>query len=331
MATPKTYIPVDDLKYFESLENAQVDEAAGIIKDVSVITRGVAKGYNLLIDATTLQQVKTCADAYAGGVKVKMDHGSGVGGVAGMMKNFRIKGAKLIADLHLLKSHPAFNQIIEMARTMPDTFGMSVAFSGKDEQVGDLMYARCGELYSIDLVDQPAANPSGLFSVPVDTAPSDEDSKNSHTMSKENPTPDFASMTKSLEALSTQIAALSAKVDAQDAKLHSLSTPPAPPAAPAAPVAPSDRKLSELTEADLKKLMSAEVARSFSELGVRAPSAPAANPNSDGGNAPAAKKTFAALVNDQIALGKKKTEAVSLVIRSNPAEYAEFQKTGGKL
>lgn len=159
-----------------------IDTQARTIAGVSVITEGDALGHGVKIDAMSLASVKTCAEEYAGGLKVKMDHGSGFGDIVGTLRNFRIDLAGenymgdptgqlqcLRADLQLLKTHPATPTILEMAELMPDTFGLSISFSGSvDDQGADGMFVRCLEIYSCDLVDQPAANPNGLFSAAVD-------------------------------------------------------------------------------------------------------------------------------------------------------------------
>lgn len=152
-----------------SIAGGSVDSEQGIISGVSVITGGVeALGHGVYIDATTLEQVKSSADKFSGGVRVKMDHWSGFTEIVGVLKNFRVEiGDKfncLRADLYLLKKHPAYDQIIEMASSIPESFGLSIAFSGTSEEIDGLSFARCSELYSVDLVDQPAANPNGLFS-----------------------------------------------------------------------------------------------------------------------------------------------------------------------
>lgn len=163
-----------ETKFFQAITGSAIDAEAGIIKGVSVITSGVeAIGHKISIDDTTLAQLKQCADAFEGGIRVKMDHQSGVGSIVGVLKNFSIAGNKLIADLHLLKAHEAYAKIIEMASAIPESFGLSVVFSGTFETVDKTSYARCSELYSVDLVDTPAANPNGLFSANVDTPKQD--------------------------------------------------------------------------------------------------------------------------------------------------------------
>lgn len=154
---------------FNSIAGSTVSD--GIIRGVSVITEGEAKGHDTFIDAETLLSVKACAETHADGVQVKSNHGTGFESIVGTLRNFRIQGAKLLADLHLLKTHEAFSRILEIAETMPASVGLSISFSGITEEVDGEKYVRCLELYSVDLVDRPAANPSGLFSSVVDSSP----------------------------------------------------------------------------------------------------------------------------------------------------------------
>lgn len=146
-------------------EFASIDPVNGIVRDVAVITVGPALGHGVEVDATTLAQVKACAETYANGLKVKMTHEGDAGDIVGRLTNFRVEGDQLLADLHLLKNSPHRAYILELAETIPDTFGLSIAFSGPVEEVEEKRFARCTEIYSADLVSEPAANPSGLFDV----------------------------------------------------------------------------------------------------------------------------------------------------------------------
>jgi len=158
--------------------NGTIDEANALIAGVSVITAGEAKGHGLLVDDQTLLEVKAAAETYAGGLKVKTDHFSGFNQIVGVLRNFVIDGDQLRADLYLLKNHDATPRIIEMAQLMPDTFGLSISFSGQhEESEGGTVFARCSEIYSADLVDQPAANEAGLFSAKVDSKEKSMDEK----------------------------------------------------------------------------------------------------------------------------------------------------------
>jgi hypothetical protein len=135
-----------------------------IIEGVSIISVGEAKGHGLFVDDITLQEVKACAESYAGGVKVNLDHGAGIKDIVGFCDNFRIVGEKLVADLNLLETAEKRAYVLEIAERMPDTFGISIAFSGPVRERDGRSFASCTELYSADLVQTPAANPAGLFS-----------------------------------------------------------------------------------------------------------------------------------------------------------------------
>lgn len=135
-----------------------------IIEGVSIISVGEAKGHGLFVDDITLQEVKACAESYAGGVKVNLDHGAGIKDIVGFCDNFRIIGEKLVADLNLLETADKRAYVMEIASRMPDTFGISIAFSGPVRERDGRSFASCTELYSADLVQTPAANPTGLFS-----------------------------------------------------------------------------------------------------------------------------------------------------------------------
>jgi hypothetical protein len=185
------------LTLFAAATGSRVDREYGILRGVSVITEGEAKGHGMIVDGVTIEQVKACAETYVDGLRVKMDHATGIDAMVGVLRDFQIDGIQLRADLHLIKSHEDFEKILEMAENMPGSFGLSISFSGESEDVevpyddtekvepnsGELppsvggsveiaRAARCMEIYSADLVDQPAANPSGLFQVmPEDIKP----------------------------------------------------------------------------------------------------------------------------------------------------------------
>lgn len=225
-----------------------IDAQAATIAGVSVITIGEAKGHGMLIDAQTLLQVKEAAETYSGGLKVKTDHYTGFNEIVGTLKNFVIDGDQLRADLYLLKNHDATPRILEMAELMPDTFGLSISFSGEHEEQGDTVFARCSEIYSADLVDAPAANPTGLFSAKVDSGKKAMDEKQ------------FA------EALAAALAPINDKLSAFEAFMTEASTKFA-----ALEMKPEDEKeMSEdeivIVEDEDKEDMSAKLAAEVAEL-----------------------------------------------------------------
>jgi hypothetical protein len=135
-----------------------------VIEGVSIISIGEAKGHGLYVDEQTLMEVKACAESYKGGVKVNLDHGAGIRDIVGFVNNFRIVGKQLLGDLNLLETSPMRDYVLEISSKLPDTFGISIAFTGPIREVEGLAFASCTELYSADLVQTPAANATGLFS-----------------------------------------------------------------------------------------------------------------------------------------------------------------------
>ena len=136
-----------------------------IIHGVALITGDVvAEGHDLHVDNETLTQLHALGSA-KGKVPVNLDHGSGIMNTCGYIDGFRLDGNKLRGDWHLLKSHDETPKMLERAQTMPDCFGLSVAFKGKGVVVAKgKKAARAEKLLSVDCVTRPAAN-EGLFSV----------------------------------------------------------------------------------------------------------------------------------------------------------------------
>lgn len=153
-----------------------IDADEGVIRGVSLITKGPALGHGVMIDEKTLEQVKSAAEQYAGGLKVKLNHSGGAGDIVGFIDNLRIRGEKLLGDLHLLESSQHRAYILEIAERIPDTFGLSIAFSGPSEKSADghTTLQRCSEIYSVDLVSEPAANPDGFFARKLEQFESDD-------------------------------------------------------------------------------------------------------------------------------------------------------------
>lgn len=208
-----------------------------VIRGVSVITTGPAKGHGLMVDAETLAQVIQCSKARA--VKVKMLHNSDLSQVIGTLKNFRIEGEKVLADLHLLSSAPARDFVLEIARTMPTAFGLSISFEGTPD--GNL--ARCSRLLSVDLVDEPAANPDGLFEEKPMDAPAADVTTKAEPMTEnpekmEAPTPEdrLAALESAVGEIKAMLASLMAEESTEtEAEMGAKPEAPAMPEPPAKP------------------------------------------------------------------------------------------------
>jgi hypothetical protein len=309
--------------FFSSATGSKVNRAAGVIEGVSVITEGEAKGHGVFIDQTTLEQVKACAEQFSDGVQVKVNHGAGFDSIVGVLRNFRIDGQKLLADLHLLKNHEMRDRLFEIAEELPGSIGLSIAFSGGSEKIKGREYARCAELYSVDFVDRPAANPSGLFQR-VDSPPNGmadnvspektllEQIKGLLGISTSQPV-NFEAKAKELEtqlsAKATEFAAIQAKVTELEAANAKITTE----------LEAAKKAVTEF-DAKVETSASAKAQAIMAQLGI---------PPQNGGTGSAGKKDFASLV-AQIQAERKvsKGQAVELCVKEHPEAHAEWRKSG---
>ena len=172
------------------------DSGAGLIRGVSVISRGEAVGHDMWIDHEFLAQTeKAINDAGAGGIKSRFTHpglsGDGLGRLVGRIKDGRVIGDQTFGDLHISEtSHTTPDgdlgtHVMDLAEKEPDLFGTSIVFSADEaaenaftaehqdrqgrfvspdeDNRQQLPHTRLAELRADDLVDEPAANPEGLF------------------------------------------------------------------------------------------------------------------------------------------------------------------------
>lgn len=287
---------------FFSVLQGRVDREANVIRGVAVITKGPALGHGMFVDDTTLQQVVEQAKTYSGGLKVKLDHTNSASEIVGYLREFRIDGESVRADLHLLRSSPRREYILELAETIPDTFGLSIAFSGSDEKLGEKWFARCAEIYSADIVSEPAANPSGLFQAgeTQPTPPTDM-----------TPEEIQAAIAAALAPLVEKIAALEAAVAADTASDVTEDAPVVPGAVVEMTGAMKDDVQKAAKEAALS------VIREFSaSLPTPAKlSAPAAEP---------VNETFESVVRGLKAAGTKHNDAIAQTRANKPELYAQY-------
>jgi hypothetical protein len=286
-----------------------------VIRGVSLISEGPALGHGVMVDARTLQQVKAAAEQYEGGLKVKLDHNSGAGDIIGYVDGLRIEGKKLLGDLNLLKNSPHRGYVLEIAEKIPDTFGLSIAFSGPVEMSGDkkTMLQRCTEIYSVDLVSEPAANAEGLFErrmksfqTESGTTPEEAKTKNKIAMN-DDVKKEIAGMIESaMMAMGERLSKLEAGM-------------PKPEDKPAAMSAKND-------EVQLAAKQAAEAALKEFAKTIGAPAAPAASAEVA---APAAKteaKSFEAIVAAKTSeLKGNKGDAIAFAIKNHAAEYQQYR------
>ena len=308
------------------------------LKGVSVLTTGTAKGHNLQIDSTTLEQVKKCAEAFKGGVKVNENHGAGIGDIIGKLTNFRIEQSgdqqKLLADLTFLKSRQdRAKYYMDLASEIPDAFGISISFSGESQMNGqDFDLARCSELYSADLVQHPASNPTGLFSADCGCVTVDKGENINMENKPAEPTDKKETPSYNMEDLGKQMAEFATRLSALEAKMN-----PVAPEEPKAEMEATTPVVAEKSDKEEKVEMSAVEAGKIELSGVlkeirtelsKMVSAPISH------SAPAVEEkkptTFSELVNFEMKANNiSKGEALRLCVGKYTEQYRKELSAGG--
>jgi hypothetical protein len=302
---------VQSLKAYSAIYDtaalARIDAENGVIHGVSVITEGPALGHGAWVDVITLQQVVSCASEYAQGLRVNNDHGSDLFSAAGFLRNFRLEKRggynRVTADLHVLASETHRAKLLELASTIPDTFGLSVVMSGPHEKREGRTYLRCEELLSADLVPEPAANPTGLFSRPV---------SNKTILSKMTDEELKASISSlvadavegRLSTLEKTLKALTESGEKKDEELAALK-------AELSTVKADDKSRIELAATMAKEIVSS----------LRLSAGPAITPAPEKTPAP---ETFEDKVIAALSTGKSKGEAISLTARAHPDLHKNY-------
>jgi len=317
-----------------------IDKETGIIRGVAMMTVGPAIGhtyqaddgkvYEVFVDKTTLEQIKACAETYKGGVKVKADHRSGIFAVTGYLREFRIDGDVLRADLYVLSTDENRDKLLEMATTIPDTFGLSVFTVGPYEVKDGIALDRCVEILSCDLVTEPAANPAGLFERQVD-----EPSKVKSTMTAEQEAK-LNSCHETVQAWGKRFDTLEAGFADHSSKFAALQT--------AVGLLPNQASMeavhtaAKTLEAEFKALKAeretliADVAKQFAQVVGKSASAKVAG---DGEKKEDVKtdstsviSAFEATVQKHYATCKSKAKALSAAIAEDNKGYAAWLETG---
>jgi hypothetical protein len=175
---------------------------AGLIRGVSVITRGEALGHDLWIDDTTLEQVETAINSQQLGIKSRFTHpgmsGDGLGKHVGRLMGAEVEGDQVFADQHFVQSaHKTpdgdlAEYLMTLAEEDPTSYGLSISFdhdpaamdqfttenldttgrfkSPDPSNLNNYPHVRIASLHAADAVDEPAANPNGLFHREKDVA-----------------------------------------------------------------------------------------------------------------------------------------------------------------
>jgi len=303
---------------------------------VSILEVGEAKGHDLFVDKTSLETALKLMGKAKNGVKVKMNHGSGLDAVVGFARNPRIEGDRLVADLRLLRNSPHYGLIKEMASEAPDQFGVSLAFVNESETINGKDYIRPQSIASADLVSSPAAT-NGLFeemvkfmeklgyvsggkTIPAVVKQAVEESP----LDKKDKTNMENNYSKDIEDIKVRLAAIEDSMKPKEemkkeemAEDKKPSETPAPAPEVSVEIEPSEKE-------DTKEEMSEVVKKVLTEFGIKPISA------SPVVEAPAKvePKTFEALVAAHSDYSTSKLKAMQAVMLSNPKEYSEALSRG---
>jgi len=304
---------------------------------VSILEVGEAKGHDLFVDKTSLETALKLMSNAKNGIKVKINHGSGLESVVAFARNPRIDGDKLVADLRLLRNSPHYGLIKEMASEAPDQFGVSLAFVNESETINGKDYIRPQSIASADLVSSPAAT-NGLFeemvkfmeklgyvqggkSIPAVTKEAVEEAP----LDKKDKTNMENNYMKDIEDIKVRLAAIE---DSMKPKNEKMAEAPVDEQAVVEDKAVADgaKAEGESVEEEKQEEMSEVVKKVLTEFGIKPiPASPSIEVPSQKKEEP---KTFEALVAAHSDYGTSKLKAMKAVMLSNPTEYTEALSRG---
>ena len=296
---------------------------------VSILEVGEAKGHDLFVDKISLETALKLMKGARNGIKVKINHGSGLESVVAFARNPRIEGDKLVADLRLLRNSPHYGLIKEMASEAPDQFGVSLAFVNESETINGKDYIRPQSIASADLVSSPAAT-NGLFEEMVKfmeklgyvsggkTIPAvvKQAVEESPLDKKDKTNMENTDYKKDMDEIKVRLAALEEAMKPKDEEKKEEMASEAPKIV--------IEKEDEDEKEETKEEMSEVVKKVLTEFGIKPISA------SPVVEAPAKvePKTFEALVAAHSDYSTSKLKAMQAVMLSNPKEYSEALSRG---
>jgi hypothetical protein len=168
---------------------------AGVIYGASLTTSGEALGHGEWLDDEFVQSVAQATGESKTGLKVRFTHpglsADGLGTFMGRAFAGRLSGNQALADIHFAKSSHSTpdgdlaDYVMTLAEEDPEAFAMSIVFASdvgaedrfhadNEDENGEfkspdpnnahnLPHVRLASLRAVDFVDEPAANPGGLF------------------------------------------------------------------------------------------------------------------------------------------------------------------------
>jgi uncharacterized coiled-coil protein SlyX len=195
---PKPGLSRLKVKLNEGGKAYQVNQDNGEMQGVSLIQVGEAKGHELFIDQTSLE---TALEVLGENLPAYITHEGAMNDdrilrEVGVFSGFFIEGDRLKAkSFNALESFRQdepnkYNRLFDIAKAMPDTFGVSLVFEAEvvfvfedgteipadelsmeeqEKAVREFPSVRFRSIKSADFVDAPAANKNGLFSINTTT------------------------------------------------------------------------------------------------------------------------------------------------------------------
>lgn len=242
MATKYAFIATQDA-------GATIDKENRIMSGLAVISEGEAKGHGVMVDEMSLQSFVDTVGSDP--QRAYITHSGALftdrlTREIGLFKNFRIEDDKVRADFEAFESFAEddkrkYNRLFELAEKAPGKMGLSIVFGGSRVWAtsdGDKAYAygeeeppegarfempsmRVKENYSVDFVDDPAAN-TGLFSAQIDNQTNNTMTKQELESKLTEVDAEKAQLTERVEQLGTEKELMEGEVKAMSDKADEL-------------------------------------------------------------------------------------------------------------
>ena len=248
-----------------------IDEGGAIVKSG---TAG-AKKYALKVDQKTLETALSLIQPEEN-IRTRVNHSDSVNDRAGYCNMFRIEGDRLVCDLFLFDACPGRTLLLEVAERTPELIGLSLDFKYTVELGGDVAFVRIEAIHAVDIVDEGAVTPRGLFSSKLNAGEEGKQKMPNDT----KPAAEAAPAKNEAGDMLAKLESLCSKFEAFFSKMESIKKEPdgkeeSKPAGEQHVEPDGDESESEL-KAAVKKLQAdqTELRKTFSALGVKPAEAP---------------------------------------------------------
>ncbi|MBC2602078.1 hypothetical protein [Puniceicoccus vermicola] len=258
---------MNSFKFEKTVEDTRIDKENGILKGVTLMQVGEAKGHGVRITKKTFGKdwIGKSYKCFISHDEISRDVTECIGVCYGL--RLEEDGTKLRADFKFLDSFKLnhkgdYETLLELAETAPELLGISLTTKGslQEEDGEDLPFFILEEIYSADFVGHPAATTT-LFEEGKEDDPESEDKPSSEE--KEDPEPDEAEkeveveILPRVEALEAQIAEILEKLDSLQSEKEDAETAKEE----------AEKKTEELTEENKELAEAVNKAKKLAEIG----------------------------------------------------------------